>query len=35
MSIESEQYVVDANGAKAAVILPMAQNEQLLEDCMI
>ena len=32
MSIESEQYVVDANGAKTAVILPIAQYEQLLED---
>lgn len=32
MNIIQEQYIVDANGTKTAVILTIEQYEQLLED---
>ena len=32
MKVESEQYVVDNNGSKTAVILPVERYEHLLED---
>ena len=32
MKASHEQYVVDAEGKKTAVILPVARYEQLLED---
>jgi len=32
MSILQEQYVVDTTGNKTAVILPLKQYEQLMED---
>jgi PHD/YefM family antitoxin component YafN of YafNO toxin-antitoxin module len=32
MTLSQEQYVVDSNGTKTAVILTIEQYEQLLED---